>query len=119
MSMRIHDRPARRASLMVVSASRSSRVIGLSELADNGPFTVTVVAEANGGRLSTGGWHINIGHPDYLALAPDARARLRYMVALFAKDLTVSATHPANEGVLDQMIDVIAHAERNLLRAPR
>lgn len=39
------------------------------------------------------------------------------MVALFAKDLTVSVTHGANEGVLDQMIDIIAHAERNLLRA--
>jgi hypothetical protein len=38
------------------------------------------------------------------------------MVALFAKDLTISATHGANESVLDQMIDIIAHAERNLLR---
>ena len=142
---------------ITIDGDGAARVLGLSELAGNGPFTVTVGAEANGGacstvvelaivegppaggpgagipepilvdepghswrsRLSTGGWHVNIGHPDYLALAPDARARLRYMVALFAKDLTVSATHPANEGVLDQMIDVIAHAERNLLRAPR
>jgi hypothetical protein len=134
----------------------AARVIELSELADNnGPFAVTVVAEANGGacsttvelvivdgppaggpgagipepilvddpglswrsRLAASGWHVNIGHPDYLALALDARARLRYMVALFAKDLTVSVTHGANEGVLDQMIDIIAHAERNLLRS--
>lgn len=67
-------------------------------------------------RLVANGWHVNIGHPDYLALSSDTRARLRYMVALFAKDLTVSVTHGANEGVLDQMIDIIAHAERNLLR---
>ena len=70
-------------------------------------------------RLSSGGWHVNVGHTDYRALATDARARLRYMVALFAKDVTVATTHAANEPLLDQMIDVLAHAERNLLRAPR
>jgi hypothetical protein len=68
-------------------------------------------------RLVDNGWHVNVGHPDYLALALDARARLRYMVALFAKDLTISVTHRGNEGVLDQMIDIIAHAERNLMRS--
>ena len=67
-------------------------------------------------RLSAGGWHVNVGHTDYRALAA---ARLRYMVALFAKDVTVATTHSANEPVLDQMIDVLAHAERNLLRTPR
>lgn len=70
-------------------------------------------------RMTPGGWHVNVGHPDYRALATEARARLRYMVALFARELTVASTHPANEPILDQMIDVIAHAERNLLRAPR
>ena len=68
-------------------------------------------------RLVDNGWHVNVSHPDYLALALDARARLRYMVALFAKDLTISVTHRGNEGVLDQMIDIIAHAERNLMRS--
>jgi len=31
----------------------------------------------------------------------------------------VATTHAANEPVLDQMIGVLAHAERNLLKAPR
>lgn len=143
------------SSQVTIEGDGMARVIELSELAGNGPFAVTVVAEANGGtcsttvelvivdgppaggpgagipepilvdepglswrsRLAASGWQINIGHPDYLALSLDARARLRYMVALFAKDLTVSATHGANESVLDQMIDIIAHAERNLLRS--
>jgi hypothetical protein len=70
-------------------------------------------------RLSSGAWHVNIGHADYRALVGDPRARLRYLVALFAKDVTVASTHAANEPVLDQMIDVLAHAERNLLKAPR
>ena len=67
-------------------------------------------------RLTAEGWHVNIGHADYRQLSTDSKARLRYMIALFAKDLTVSATHPGNETILDQMIDVIAHAERNMLR---
>lgn len=64
-------------------------------------------------------WYVNIGHTDYRALAVEPRARLRYLVALLAKDLTVATTHPASEPVLDQMIDVLTHAERNLLRPAR
>lgn len=67
-------------------------------------------------RLSPSGWEVNIGHGDYAALAADARARLRYLVALFAKDVTLSTTHPAHESVLEQMVDVLSLAERNLLR---
>jgi hypothetical protein len=70
-------------------------------------------------RLSSGAWQVNIGHSDHRALVGDPRARLRYLVALFAKDVTVASTHGANEAVLDQMIDVLAHAERNMLKAPR
>jgi hypothetical protein len=43
----------------------------------------------------------------------------RYFVALFAKDVTVASTHAENEPLLDQILDVLAHAERNLLKAPR
>jgi hypothetical protein len=70
-------------------------------------------------RMIASGWYVNIGHADYRALAGEPRARLRYLVALLAKDLTVATTHPASEPVLDQMIDVLTHAERNLLRPAR
>ncbi len=85
------------------------------------PEPVLVDEPASGwrSRMSSGSWRVNIGHADYRALAAEPRARLRYMVALFAKDVTVATTHAANEPMLDQMIDVLAHAERNLLRAPR
>jgi hypothetical protein len=139
-----------------IDGEGSARTIALAELAEARDYTITVVAEANGGaasataevrvvdgpgvggpgagipepvlveepasawrsRLGSDGWQVNVGHADYRALAADARARLRYMVALFAKDVTVATTHPANEPTLDQMIDVLAHAERNLLRTP-
>jgi hypothetical protein len=83
------------------------------------PILAEEPAAAWRSRMTTGGWYVNIGHSDYRALAGDPRARLRYLVALFAKDLTVATTHPASEPVLDQMIDVLTHAERNLLRSPR
>jgi len=41
------------------------------------------------------------------------------MVALFAKDLTVASTHAANEPMPDRKIDVLALAERNLMRSSR
>lgn len=143
--------------LVTIDGAGPARTIALAELADASHYTITVVAEANGGvascsteieridgppvggpgagipepvlvedaagswrsRLSASGWQVNVAHSDYRALATESRARLRYMVALFAKDVTVATTHAANEPMLDQMIDVLAHAERNLLRAPR
>lgn len=140
-----------------IDGEGGARTIALAELAEDRMYTITVIAEANGGaastsvdvtvidgppigglgagipepvliddassgwrsRLSSSGWQVNIGHADYRALAGEPRARLRYMVALFAKDMTVATTHAANESILDQMIDVLAHAERNLLRASR
>jgi hypothetical protein len=142
--------------LLVIEGAGQARTVRLGELAESAVYTITVIAEANGGaascttelviidgpmaggtgagipepllveepgqswrsRLSAERWHVNVGHPDFRALAAEPRARLRYLVALFAKDLTLSGTHPANEPVLEQMIEVIAHAERNMLRAP-
>ena len=83
------------------------------------PVLVEDGANAWRSRLSTSSWQVNVGHADYRALSTEPKARLRYMVALFAKDLTVATTHAANEPMLDQMIDVLALAERNLLRAAR
>ena len=83
------------------------------------PVLIDDTASSWRSRLSTAGWQVNIGHADYRALAAEPRSRLRYMVALFAKDLTVASTHAANEPMLDQMIDVLAHAERNLMRTMR
>lgn len=83
------------------------------------PILADEPAAAWRSRMTPSGWYVNIGHVDYRALAGEPRARLRYLVALLAKDLTVATTHPASEPVLDQMIDVLTHAERNLLRPTR
>jgi hypothetical protein len=83
------------------------------------PILADEPAAAWRSRMTPSGWYVNVGHVDYRTLAGEPRARLRYLVALLAKDLTVATTHPASEPVLDQMIDVLTHAERNLLRPAR
>jgi hypothetical protein len=101
------------AEILVVAGPRAGGVgAGIPE-----PMLVDDPARSWRSRLAQTGWEVNIGHPDYAALAADPRARLRYLVALFAKDLTLSAAHPAHESVLDQMLDVLSLAERNLLRS--
>ncbi|MGE0868406.1 MAG: ATP-binding protein [Kofleriaceae bacterium] len=98
--------------VVVIEAPTAGRIgAGIPE-----PVLVDDPARAWRSRLSPAGWEVNIGHLDYGALATDARARLRYLVALFAKDLTLSVSHPAHEAVLDQMLDVLSLSERNLLR---
>lgn len=59
-------------------------------------------------------WQVNTGHEDYLAF-DDGRARLRYVVALLGKEI-VQRTYgqPGAGELLENLVAVIAHAERNL-----
>jgi hypothetical protein len=60
-------------------------------------------------------WQVNAGHEDFIALAGDARARLRYLLALLAKEI-VLRTHgaPGADNALEGLVEILAHAERNL-----
>ena len=45
----------------------------------------------------------------------DAKARLRYLLALLAKEIA-QRTHgvPGSEAALESLVEILAHAERNL-----
>jgi hypothetical protein len=60
-------------------------------------------------------WQVNSGHEDFAALAGDARARLRYLLTLLAKEI-VSRTHggPGADVALEGLVEILAHTERNL-----
>jgi hypothetical protein len=60
-------------------------------------------------------WQVNAGHEDFAALAGEARARLRYLLTLLAKEI-VARTHggPGAEQALEGLVEILAHAERNL-----
>jgi hypothetical protein len=60
-------------------------------------------------------WQVNASHDDYVALHGDAKARLRYLLALLAKEIA-QRTHgvPGSEAALESLVEILAHAERNL-----
>ncbi len=60
-------------------------------------------------------WEINDAHPDYIRVADNTRRRLRYLIALLAKEIVITSTRRTDaEDVLEAMVQVIAHAEGNL-----
>ena len=59
-------------------------------------------------------WQVNSGHEDFLALE-DGRARIRYLVALLGKEIVARTyAQPGAHELLEHLVAVIAHAERNL-----
>ncbi len=66
-------------------------------------------------RFEGARWIVNDAHEDWLALRGDGRSRLRYILALFAKDLVLRSFAGSGGPVaLDRMVEILAHAERNL-----
>jgi hypothetical protein len=66
-------------------------------------------------RFDGARWIVNDAHEDWIALRSDGKARLRYILSLFAKDLALrSFGVPGANDVLERMVEILAHAERNL-----
>jgi len=60
-------------------------------------------------------WQVNASHEDYIALRGEPRTRLRYLLALFAKEVALRAHGvPGSEEALESLVEILAHAERNL-----
>ena len=60
-------------------------------------------------------WQVNQQHEDYVALRGEPRARLRYLLALLAKEIVQrSYGQPGTSELLERLVEVLAHAERNL-----
>jgi Histidine kinase-, DNA gyrase B-, and HSP90-like ATPase len=60
-------------------------------------------------------WQVNAGHEDFSALAGEPRGRVRYLLTLLAKEI-VQRTHggPGADAALEGLVEILAHAERNL-----
>jgi hypothetical protein len=66
-------------------------------------------------RFDGARWIVNDAHEDWIALRVDGKARLRYILSLFAKDVALrSFGVPGASDVLERMVEILAHAERNL-----
>lgn len=97
------------AQILVVEAREDRGVAGIPK-----PDLVDDAGAPWRSRMDGSQWQVNSAHEDYLAL-DDGRARVRYLVSLLAKEI-VQRTYslPGNGEVLEHLVAVIAHAERNL-----
>ena len=100
------------ASVVVVDAAD---VDGGAKLGIPEPELVEEPGAAWRSRFLGQRWQVNAGHEDFAALAGDAKARLRYLLTLLAKEI-VSRTHggPGADAALEGRVEILAHAERNL-----
>jgi hypothetical protein len=104
-----------------VSAHAEARV-EIGEVAgDTGSLGVPephLVSDAEGSwrsRMVGPIWEVNDTHEDYRALRGDGRTRLRYLLTLLAKEIVLRTTGRVEAAdVMESMVEVLAHAERNL-----
>jgi hypothetical protein len=98
--------------VLVVDASE---VDGGAKLGIPDPELVDEPAAVWRSRFLGQRWQVNAGHEDFAALAGDARARLRCLLTPLSKEI-VSRTHggPGADHALEALVEILAHAERNL-----
>ena len=100
------------AAVIIIEAEEPSAGLGFGipepELVDDAGATWR-------SRFDGQRWQVNASHDDYVALHGDAKARLRYLLALLAKEIALR-THgvPGSEAALESLVEILAHAERNL-----
>lgn len=79
------------------------------------PHLVDAPGETWRSRFDGKRWEVNQMHEDYLALKSESRSRLRYLLALLAKDLAQHAHRvPGAVEASEDVASILALAERNL-----
>jgi hypothetical protein len=65
-------------------------------------------------------WEVNTAHRDYRAAAEKPAHKLRYLAALFAKEIVLrSSGDPRLEKPLEQLVEVFSYADLRLVRSPK
>lgn len=108
---RAGDRTARgEAQVEVVEEGGATASLGVPE-----PHLVSDPTGSWRSRMSAERWEVNDAHEDYRALRGDGRTRVRYLLALLAKEIVLRTTGRVETAdVMESMVEVLAHAERNL-----
>ena len=68
-------------------------------------------------RIADGRWEVNAAHRDHLSVEGNPRRKLRYLVALLAKEIVLHS-YPMPQGgmLLERLVTVLTVAERRLER---
>ncbi len=103
-------RAAAEAAIEAVEPRADEAGLGIPE-----PNLVDAPGETWRSRFDGARWEVNQMHEDYLALKGEARARLRYLLTLLAKDLAQHAHRvPGAMEASEDVAAILALAERNL-----
>jgi hypothetical protein len=109
VEVREGDRVARASASVVAVDKRERSGPGIPK-----PELVDAPGAGWRSRMEGETWQVNSGHEDFPSL-DDGRARLRYLVSLLGKEIVVRTyAQPGAGELLEHLIAVIAHAERNL-----
>jgi hypothetical protein len=98
------------ATVRVVEGEAAEAALGIPE-----PELVSDVDGAWRSRMAGSHWEVNAEHEDYRALRADPRGRMRYLLSLLAKEIVLRTIgRPETADALESLVEVLAHAERNL-----
>ncbi len=98
------------ATVEAVEPPRDEAGFGIPE-----PELVDAPGETWRSRFDGTRWQVNQMHEDYLALKGESRSRLRYLLALLAKDLAQHAHRvPGAVEASEDVVAILALVERNL-----
>jgi hypothetical protein len=98
------------AALEAVEPTLDDAGLGIPE-----PSLVDAAGETWRSRFDGQRWEVNQMHEDYLALKGEPRSRIRYLLALLAKDLAQHAHRvPGAVEASEDVVAILALAERNL-----
>jgi len=98
------------ATVEAIAPPREEGGFGIPE-----PLLVDAPGETWRSRFDGSRWEVNQMHEDYLALKAESRSRLRYLLALLAKDLAQHAHRvPGAIEASEDVAAILALAERNL-----
>ncbi len=79
------------------------------------PTLVSAHGELWRSRMVGARWEVNEAHEDYLSLRGEPRGHFRYLLSLLGKEIVQrSYGQPGGEALLERLVEVLAHAERNL-----
>lgn len=79
------------------------------------PALISAPGEPWRSRMVGSRWEVNDAHEDYLALRAEPRGHFRYLLSLLAKEIVQrSFGQPGGDLLLERLVEVLAHAERNL-----
>lgn len=98
------------APVTIVEPAEDGATLGIPE-----PHLVGDPDGAWRSRTSGERWEVNDAHEDYRSLRADPRGRVRYLLTLLAREIVIRTRGREGDAEpLDALIEILAHAERNL-----